>query len=204
MEVIKFLKIIRKNLALIIILGVVSSVSALVFYKIKPITYTVFFDINVSQTGVDQTADYKYDNYYSGKAVDTFTDSLEKWFKNPQLITESYQKAGVDIETFSSRNRSKLVKARKTGPQYLEVSFNASNEEQGAKIVAGLETVLKEKVASLKENKDVWFKINSGEALMVEEKWQPLPLIVVSFIMGVVVGVFLSLLKYYLKPVRKK
>ena len=53
-------------------------------------------------------------------------------------------------------------------------------------------------------NKDVWFKINSGEALMVEEKWQPLPLIVVSFIMGVVVGVFLSLLKYYLKPVRKK
>jgi len=83
MEAIKFLKIIRKNLALVIILGVVSSVSALVFYKIKPITYTVFFDINVSQTGVDQTADYKYDNYYSGKAVDTFTDSLEKWFKNP-------------------------------------------------------------------------------------------------------------------------
>ncbi|MEA3273098.1 MAG: hypothetical protein U9Q72_00670 [Patescibacteria group bacterium] len=204
MEVTKLLKIIKKNLALIIILGIVSSVSALIFYKIRPTTYSVFFDINVSQVGVDQTADYQYDNYYSGKAVDTFTDSLEKWFKNPQLITEAYQKAGVDIRTFSSRNRSKLIKARKTGPQYLEVSFNAFNQEQGEKIVASLTTVLREKVINLKEDKEVWFKINVGKPLIVEEKWKLLPLIIVSFTMGVIVGGFLSLFKYYLKSVRKQ
>ncbi len=198
MELVKFLKILKENLALIIILGVISCVSALVFYKIKPVTYSVFFDINISQKGEDQTDDYQYDNYYSGQAIDIFTDSLEKWFGNPRIITESYQKAGVDLDSFSMRKRSKLVKARKTGPQYLEVNFKAVDRSQGEKIVNGLVAVLEKEIAALGEEKQVWFKIDAGTPLIVEEKWSIPLLATIAFLTGGIVGIFLSLFKNYL------
>jgi capsular polysaccharide biosynthesis protein len=203
MELIKFLKIIKKNLVLIIILSIISSASTFAFYKIKPVSYLVFFEINVSQQGEDKTEDYKYDNYYSSQAVDIFTDSLEKWFQNPRIITEAYQKAGLDVASFDVKKRSKLIKARKTGPQYLEVSFKIPKKEQGEKIVAGLTSVLEGEVASLGKDKEVWFQINAGDPLIIEDKKEILSLLAISFIIGGILGVFISLIKDYLIFFRK-
>ena len=203
MELLELIKIIKKNLALILILGVISALSTFLFVKSKPLTYNVFFAITISQVGNDPTPDYKFDNYYSQQAIEIFTDSFEKWFLDPNIITEAYQKAGVNIENVSPKKRSRLVKARKLGSQYIEVNFEAKNTREGELVFKSLVDVMNDKVESLKGDKAVWFKVNAENSLITKKEWNLFVVIIVSFVVGAAIGIFFSLLKHYLKALSK-
>ena len=199
MELRQFLKIIQKNLILILILGFIFALGAGLYLKVKPLTYQVFFGITVSQAGKDSTSDYQYDNYYSGQAIDLFSDSLEQFFKDRQLITEVYNEAGINLADLSLRSRANLIKGRKMAPAYLSVTFSAKSPEEGAKLYQSLKTVFTAKVANLKGDQEVWYKLNFDEPLIIKNQWNPILVTIIAFILGIILGMFIALFRYYLK-----
>ena len=203
MELAKLIRIIQKDIVLILVLGIITALSALIFNKFKPLTYSVFCAISISQAEEDPTKDYKYDNYYSGQAIDDFTDSLEKWFSDASLISASYKNAGIDLGDLSIRQRSKLVKARKLAPQYIEMRFNAKSPDEGFAVTRSLIATLRSRVAELRGDRQVWFTINAQEPLILNDKWDPLVTALASLSGGIILGVIIVLVKFYLKEENK-
>lgn len=203
MELLELVKIIRKNILLIVVMGIVAAVSGVVFYRLRPLTYDVFCAITVSQDREDETTEYKYDNYYSQQAIDTFTDSLEKWFGDAQMISEAYAKAGINIADKSIRQRSKLIKARKLGPQYLELRFQSSSKEDAQKISKSVISVLSQRIEDLRGDRNVWFKVNARDPLIIENRWNLGIVALVTFCSGLLAGVFVSLIRFYLEGQQK-
>lgn len=199
MELARFVGILKKELVLILVLGIITAVSASIFTKLKPLTYTVFCAISISQAEEDKTEDYKYDNYYSGQAIDDFSDSFEKWFGDASLISESYKNAGIDLGSLSIRQRSKLVKARKLAPQYVEMRFEAKSPDEGKMIVKSIIETLQKRVEELRGDRRVWFTITARDPLIVNERWDPLITALGGFLAGIFLGVIIALTKFYFK-----
>jgi len=199
MELARLVKIIKKEIVLILVLGIITAASASIFTRFKPLTYTVFCAISISQAEEDETKDYKYDNYYSGQAIDDFSDSFEKWFGDASLISESYKSAGIDLAGLSIRQRSKLVRARKLAPQYVEMRFEATSPDEGVRIVRSLIATLQRRVEGLRGDRDVWFTITAQEPLIVSEQMDPLVTAVIAFLGGAAMAAIIAIAKFYFK-----
>ena len=203
MELAQGIRIIRKNIILIAVIALISAASGFLFYRLRPLTYDVFCAITVSQDREDKTEDYKYDNYYSQQAIDTFTDSLEKWFGDAQMISDAYGKAGISLEKLTIRQRSKLIKARKLGPQYIELRFNVASREDGIKISKGVVEIVGQRIEELRGDRQVWFEVSAREPLIIESRWNPILAVFAAFFGGACAGVFISFVKFYLEGQEK-
>lgn len=202
----EYLKNIKKHLQLIVAIGVLTAVVTFIFTVRQSSYYNSSLALLVSNNQIQDTTDYRFDGYYAIQATDLFSNTVEAWFKSPETVKVIYEKAKVDLGEFNIKNLTKIFKAEKLAPHYIEVRYKTNNEDEAARIASAVGEVLSGKVKTLGETSkgETSFSIRNEQPVVALIK----PPLVLNTVIGLLVGFFLGfvigIIKEYFKEVDNK
>jgi len=192
MEFKEYLKIIKQNIRLVLVVAVLTALFSFIFSVIQPVKHETSLSLLIGKNKTQQTDDFKYDGYYALQASEIIADSIQQWIKSPEIVSAVYQKARIDSDFKNIKGYTKKFTAKKMSSQYVEVKFNAATEEGAEKISQAIVEVINNKVEALEKNSEgeVAFFIESGEPIIIKSKPDLLFNLFIGFISGLVLGVF--------------
>ena len=191
MELKQYLKIIKENAKLILIITLLTVLFSFVFSAIKPTKYDASLSLLISPNKTQETDDFKYNGYYALQAGEIIADSTEQWIKSPEFVSAVYQKAQLDPNFRNIKGYAKKFKADKMSSQYVEVKFETDTKEEAEKISQAITKVLNNKTEILAENsqEELSFVIVGSQPIILESR----PNIVFNMIIGLIAGLFLGI-----------
>lgn len=201
MELKEYIKIIKnkKNLFFGTIFAIV--IIALGYFFFLPVRYDASLTLNVTRTGSQDTADYKYDDYYRLQADERFVDTIVEWIRSPRVASDIYAEAGIDSSAFSMGKFSGNITAEKRSSQIAAVSFSTVSVEAAQKISAGVVKIITKNTNELNANQkeNTWFSVLSAAPVVV--KYQPNYglIFLASLCLGIFLGFWVALVKHYLE-----
>ena len=117
--------------------------------------------INLSRSGSEniQHGNDEYDQYYRLEADDRFSNVLEKWLDDPNIINLIYADSKSALRKQSLGDFSRNFRAEKLAPGYLQISFAVNSDLQAKKISQAVQKHINQKISSLKgDGSDIWFE----------------------------------------------
>lgn len=188
--IIEYLKNIKKHRQIIITISVLTAVVTFIFTVRQSPYYNSSLALLVSNNQIQDTTDYRFDGYYTIQATDLFSNTVEAWFKSPEIVKAIYEKAKVDLDKSNIKNLTKIFKAEKLAPHYVEVRYRTNNEGEAARLASAVGEVLSEKAKILGEisKNGASFSIRSEQPVVALVK----PPLVANTIVGLVFGFFLG------------
>ena len=201
MELKEYLNIIKKNQNLFFGITIAIVLIALGYFYLLPVRYDASLTINITRAGSQETADYKYDDYYRLQADQSFADTLVEWLKSPRLVSDIYSEAGLDAGAMNLGQLSKSLSSERKSAQTVAVSFSAPTAATAQKISYGITKVISDNTAALNENQKEtnWFEIMAATPVVV--KYQPdyKIIFVASLLLGIFLGFWGVMAKHYLE-----
>lgn len=200
MELKEYIKTIKKNLKLILIIGIVTAVSAFLFSLMRPVKYETSLSLTVIKDKTQLTDDFKYDDYYALQSGGIIADSTEQWLKSPEVVNAIYQRSQINYEFKDIKSYAKKFTAKKMSPQYVEVKFKSDTKGEAEKISAAIAEVINAKVEKLKESngQEVSFLVNGENPIIIENKPDTILNLIIGLISGLALGIFVVFLRRYL------
>ncbi len=201
MELKEYLRIIKKDMKVFLGVIIVTVLGTFAFFAVKPVTYPTSLALNITRSGSQQTADYKYDDFYRIQADDKFADTVVQWLEDPQTVADIYKAAGLDVSRFSIGQLSKIFSAEKLSSQFVSISFAARSKDSAKKISGAISGVLGRKTDALNkdQNENTWFEILAQDPVIVKYRVSPLILLAISLAAGIFLAFWVVMLRHYLK-----
>lgn len=200
MELKEYLQIVKRNGK--VFFGVIFSVCLIVFlyYSFRPISYSASLTIDVSRIGLQQTSDYRFDDFYRLQADEKFCETIVEWLNSPRVIENIYQEAKIDTSNFSLEGLSKSIKAEKRSSQIVAVNFSAPSEKIAKNIATSVSKIISKKTKDLNisQKENTWFQIFSEEPVVKENKINFL-IILATFLFAIFIAFWAVLIKHYLE-----
>ena len=197
MELKEYLKIIKKDSKLIIIISIVTAVSAFAFSIAQPIKYETSLSLSIIKDKTQITDDFKYDGYYAFQSSEIIADSIEQWLKSPEIVNAIYQKAEIKQDFKNIKSYTKKFTAQKMSPQYVEVKFKSKTTEEAKKVSMAVVEIINAKIEKLKKNseQEISFLISSGDPVTVKSNPDAFLNLIIGLISGLALGVFVIFLR---------
>lgn len=191
MELLAYLRIIRKGGKSILLWGVVVALVAFGYSYFRKDYYDVSLALSVSRASTQQTQDYQYDGYYIIQASELFTDTVKQWINSPEVVTNVYKEAEIDSEAKSLKELQKKFKADKLSSQYLEIKFTAKDEDTAKKLSSSLVATLQSKAYTLgwASRSQTTFAILGAEPIIMKNEAD----LLVNTLLGLVIGLFIGI-----------
>lgn len=198
MELKEYLQIIKKykNLFTAIIVGVMAV--ALVYFYFRPISYATSLTLNITRSGVQDSQDYKYDDFYRLQADEKFAETIVEWLKSPRVEEDILKKSGVDTKNYNLKKLTKSIKAEKRSSQIVAVSFSSVDQKTSQNIAEAISIVIFENTANLNKNQkeNTWFEIIAKDPVIKINKTSPL-VFLIALIVGIFLGFWAVMIKHY-------
>jgi capsular polysaccharide biosynthesis protein len=200
MELKEYFVIIKKNSRLFLLTAIFILAVASAFLYSRPVSYTASLILNITRSGVQNTENYKYDNFYRLQADEKFSETLVEWLRSPIVEEEIFREAGINTSTFSLKQLAKSIKAEKMSSQVVSVSFSALSKKDAQNIAQAVSKIISQKTQELdKDQKDsTWFQVISETPVIRLDKISLLTAIFV-FLGAFFVAFWISMLKHYLE-----
>ncbi|MFA6973231.1 MAG: hypothetical protein WC238_00635 [Parcubacteria group bacterium] len=201
MELKEYIRIIKehRDIFLVVVLGVI--VAAFFVLIVKADSYSTSLLLSITRSGSQETADYKFDDFYRIQADEKFAETIVQWVSNPGIEADIFAAAGVRADNFSLRQLSKSFKAEKLSSQAVAVSFSAPSSERAQKIADSIFAVLEKNNETL--NKDQkengWFKIVAHDPIIVKNNYNPFLIFILALSVGLFLAFWTVLIIHYLK-----
>ncbi len=201
MELKEYLKIIKKNLKLILAVGAIAALSAFLFSSFQPVKYETSLSLLISKNKTQETDDFKYDGYYALQAGEMLADTIVEWTKSPAVVNAIYQEASVHGNFGSIKSYAKKFTAKKMSSQHIEIKFNSDTKESAEKISSAAVKTINDKIKTLEENsgEEISFLIKGENPVIVEKKPDMLLNLFIGFISGLILGIFIVFGKEYFR-----
>lgn len=153
MDIVDYLKILRKNLAVIVCVTIIFVVAAILITWERPVSYQSSCAIEVVGYQVQNQSDvnyFQYDNFYNTQVATTYANNLVGWVAAPSIIAETYKEAGLEMPAVSLKDLGKTFTAKKKadGSSVVDISYSSKNYDQSKAMISTLSNVLKEKIES--------------------------------------------------------
>lgn len=201
MDLKEYIAIIRKHFN--IFAGIIATVICVSFAVLilKPISYTASLTISIARDGTQETADYKFDDFYRIQADDKFAETIVQWLSSPAIEKDVFTSAGIDVSKFSLKQLSNSLKAEKLSSQVIEVSFVTSTVERARKISVATSEVISKNIATL--NRDTEnigkFYIVAQDPVIVMNNFSPWIIFLAALAAGIFLAFWTVLIIHYLK-----
>lgn len=201
MELKEYLNIIKKHFGILILITVLILVGVASFFLLKPQEYQASLTLNISREGARETQDYQFDDFYRLQADEKFADTLVEWLKNPRVVSDIYQKAGIDTQTFSLKSLSRSFSPAKYSSQTVVVNFSSATHEQAQKLSDSIILIIQENTEKLneKQQEKTWFQVIAFEPLVKKEVFNWLVIILAGILLGIFFAFWVVLFIHYLK-----
>ena len=192
MELKEYLKIIKKDLKLIIIISIITAVSAFLFSAMEPAAYETSISLAINKNKTQNTDDFKYDGYYALQTSEMLADTIVEWTKSPTIVDSVYQKAGVNQNFKNIKSYTKKFTAKKMSSQHVEVKFKSDTKENAEKISSAIVEIISDKTKTLEENsgEEIAFSVSSENPVIVENKPDAFLNLFIGLISGLFLGIF--------------
>ncbi|NOQ68307.1 hypothetical protein GQ568_02605 [Patescibacteria group bacterium] len=199
MELKEYLKIIKKDLKLIIIIGIITAVSAFLFSAMKPAVYETSISLAINKNKTQNTDDFKYDGYYALQTSEMLADTIVEWTKSPTIVNSVYQKAEVNQNFKNIKSYTKKFMAKKMSSQHVEVKFKSDTRENAEKISLAIVEIISDKTKTLEENsgEEIAFSVSSKNPVIVENKPDAFLNLFIGLVSGMILGIFIVFGKRY-------
>ena len=199
----EIINIIWKDRLTVALVAVFCVILGLMFEHSRTPGFMTVGALAVSAEGNQDGSDFNYDHYYSMEAIDSLTDSLEEWLKNPSVLKEAHVLAKADFKSADWRFWEKNSwKIRKKAPQMLEVSFYTETENGAKKIKKVLESQTADFLEKFNSSGNPHFSL-TNPSFAVESKVPRYSFIIIlSSLWGIILGGLLALERENLKLTR--
>lgn len=199
--ILEYLKIIKKYYQLIILFSVLLAVATFFFTVRQSARYSSSLSLLVSNNQVQETSDYRFDGYYEVQAADLFSNTVEAWFRSPEVVSAIYEKALVNLDRSNIKELTKIFRSEKLAPHYVEVRYKTNNETESKQIALAIDNVLAEKTRSLREVSEnkTSFSVKGGAPVTVLTKPPIFINTITALVMGLFLGFLIGIIKEYLK-----
>jgi uncharacterized protein involved in exopolysaccharide biosynthesis len=153
--------------------------------------------VNISRENYSVEKDQQqYDQFYRLQADEKFGDNIVNWVKDPGFINI------IEKEFAKKDDWSKVVggvRATKLSSSYVKIDFKTKDHQSAFLLGKILENKLKTKNQALNSDQESgWFKLVIDEAYIAKNQFNIYRVFFISFILGVLIGFFGILMRYYL------
>lgn len=193
MELKDIIKIFKLNINLFFTIFIVFVLVGLIIAFFQKERQVANLMINISREGVQETQDYRYDDFYRLQADERFSDTVVRWIASPSIINEIKNKSEID--------EIPKIKARRLSSQMIEIIFEVKDVEQAKKISSAITSVLNQQSKKLneKQNSKSWFLIISNPVEVLDGKIKFGIIFFASLMLGLFFAVMGVTIKNYLK-----
>lgn len=201
MELKEYYQIIRKDFYLFIFVMILVILAVFAYFYVRPISYTTSLTLNISRQGEQMTDQYKYDDFYRLQADEKFVETVVEWLKDPRIVTNIYNLAGLNSQNFNLRQLEKSFDPEKLSSQMITINFSTPDRNTAEKISGAITNVISSTTNDLnKDQKEgAWFEIVPENPVIV--RYQPDFILVLggSVLAGIFIAFWLVLVKHYLE-----
>lgn len=201
MELKEYAKIFKANKEIFWLVVAIIVLGSFGIFFLRGDAYTSSLTLNITRQGSQDTADYKFDDFYRLQADEKFSETVVQWLQSPRTVSEIYSRSGVDVRGMTLRQLARTLKPEKLSSQIVSVSFSSINPESAQKISDSIFEVVSENTQNLnqEQNESAWFKIIAQEPVVVKDSFDPLIVLFASFFIGLFVSFWIVLFFHYIK-----
>jgi capsular polysaccharide biosynthesis protein len=200
MELKEYLQIIRRKAKLFSATAAIILVASFGYLFFRPVTYVTSLTLNITRSGVSDTQDYRYDDFYRLQADEKFSETVVQWLKSPRVEEDIYREAGIDTKDYSLKQLAKSISADKLSSQLVAVSFSATDEKIAQKIATAISKIISQNTQSLNkdQNESTWFEVLASAPVVRPNELSPL--VVLAIFLGAIFAAFWGvMIKHYLE-----
>ena len=201
MELKEYLKIFKEHIQAFIVTVVVIVAGSFIYFGLKPVSYDTSLLLNITRSGSQTSAEYKFDDFYRLQADEKFAETVVQWLANPRVATDILAEAGIDSKNFSLRQLSKSIKAEKLSSQVVAVNFSAPTAGQAGKMADAIVSVISKNTEFLNKDQEEnnWFKIDAQPPVIIKSAVSAQIIFLASLALGIFIGFWLVLIIHYLE-----
>jgi capsular polysaccharide biosynthesis protein len=190
MELKEYFQIIKNNLWLFILTIIVVVMAVFAYFYLSPISYSTSLTLNISRQGVQNTDQFKYDDFYRLQADEKFVETIVEWLQDPRIVTNIYSTTGINTQNYSLRQLEKSFIPEKLSSQMITVNFSAPDEKTAQKISGAIISVISKTNQDLNKDQkeDTWFEIVPQDPVILQYK-PDFKLVLLGSVLG---GIFLA------------
>jgi len=193
MELREVIKVFKENRRLFFGIVVAFLFVGVGVFFFQPQAYSSNLMLNVTRSGIQETQEYRYDEFYRLQADERFADTIVRWLGSPQITEDIYEKSGIVSK--------KTIKARRLSSQMIEVIFVLKNKDDAEKIsVAALEVLNGQiEILNRKQESETWFMLVASEPFVMEKKLGPIIVFAAALLLGLFFGAWGVMISHYFK-----
>jgi capsular polysaccharide biosynthesis protein len=160
------------------------------YFYLSPISYSTSLTLNISRQGVQNTDQFKYDDFYRLQADEKFVETIVEWLQDPRIVTNIYSTTGINTQNYSLRQLEKSFIPEKLSSQMITVNFSAPDEKTAQKISGAIISVISKTNQDLNKDQkeDTWFEIVPQDPVILQYK-PDFKLVLLGSVLG---GIFLA------------
>ncbi len=193
----------RRKLILTLFFGVL--LLSLAVYRLQPRSYDASLLLSISRTSLQETGEYRYDQWYRLQADERFADTLVRYFGTDEAHRSLAQEAGLgqsDQSFFLRQN----IKATRLSSQLIEVRL-LTRTERGAERAGTAVVTLANRYAeelNRKPNDENWFVVIGTPALVADARLNWQTVLLTGAILGALVAFWTALFDHALSPAARQ
>ncbi len=201
MDLKEYFQIIKNNARVFWAVVLAVAAGSFAYFFLRPEAYAASLTLNITRKGSQETADYKFDDFYRLQADEKFAETVVEWLKSPRAVSDIYANAGFKTDQLTLRQMAKSFRAEKLSSQIVSVSFAAADFDSAKKISRAIvENVLKNTGDLDKNQKEkTWFEIAAREPVIVKESFNPALVLAFSLLAGIFLAFWAVMVIHYLK-----
>jgi capsular polysaccharide biosynthesis protein len=200
MELREYYKILRSNIAIVIYTVIIAIVVVYAWSVRKAETYSASFLLDIGRTSVQNSADYKYDQFYQLQADEKFGDTIVEWLKSPGVAKDIFEKSDINSDQATMRQLAKSFRAERMASNVVSVQYSTSSSDEASKIAPALESAISDKVKNLNATaKDPnWFQVDMSDLIIMKNTQNLWINFGIAAIAGIFLGTLLAFGKHYI------
>jgi len=202
MELKEYLRIFQKNFSIILLTVVVSVLVSLIFVFREHVTYQVNASLTLIPKSNLPAPIYEYDSYYALQSSGLFANTIVAWLQSPSNVKEIYQKAGLSLPSQNPKVLTGLIKSVLTPDSFsLGFQINASKEDEAKKLGQSAIGLIKEQIEQYNRlaTAKTQFTLSVSKPVILQIKPNYFIIPTLGVLAGLALGIFLALLREYLK-----
>lgn len=201
MELKEYIHIFKTHIKAFILVVILAVIGGILYFSLWPVKYDTSLTLNITRGGTQETADYKYDDFYRLQADEKFAETVVEWLKSPRTVADIYLNSNIDANQFSLGKLEKSLRSEKLSPQIVSVKFSADTPEKAKNISNSISKVIAKNIESLNANQKEknWFEIIAQDPVIARNILNFRVVILAALALGVFLGLWTALFIHYLK-----
>jgi hypothetical protein len=188
----------RRNLFVGVVFACIAV--ALLVFRFQPARFETSLTLNVSRSGMHETQEYTYDQFYRLQADERFADTVVRWLAAPSVRMDVQEQAAV------SKTVTDSISAKRLSSQMIAVTYVSGSRNGFGEMSTVVPEVLNREAGKLNElSKDTnWFAVVADEPVAHDARISFRFLLLLGALLGVFFGFWVVLVDWYFRGNEKE